>query len=308
MVDLAAVKAGQSIEGLLEFSILNLDKPAGPTSFSVSHRVGKLLGLKKTCHFGTLDPMVTGVLPVGLARACRLAQFFIGRDKHYLGGMKLHRDVTGENLAAAVKRLTGRITQLPPVKSRVKRVPRQRTVYRWEILEFDRERREARFTAEVEAGTYVRKMVHDLGLEIGGAHLLDLRRTSAGIFSETDPEFIVFPELERLIREYRQGNPRPLQKVLIPGEVVSRVMPVVRVVEDKNIRMKLYHGGRLTADALSEIPGYERERRIAVFYRHRFIGVYRVTGQAPDFSARPEFVLQPMQAGQNRESESIFTA
>jgi len=85
-VDLEKLKKEKSILELLEFGIINIDKPSGPTSFDVSHFVKKVLNLRKTSHFGTLDPKVTGVLPVALNRACKLTGFFLGEDKEYNGG------------------------------------------------------------------------------------------------------------------------------------------------------------------------------------------------------------------------------
>lgn len=84
-IDLEKIKQGKSVKELLNFSILNIDKPSGPTSFQVSDFVRKELGLKKTSHFGTLDPKVTGVLPIALGRACKLTGFFIGHNKEYTG-------------------------------------------------------------------------------------------------------------------------------------------------------------------------------------------------------------------------------
>ena len=69
------IKKGKTTEELLEFGIINIDKSSGPTSFNVSHYVKKKLNLRKTSHFGTLDPKVTGVLPVSLNRACKLMGF-----------------------------------------------------------------------------------------------------------------------------------------------------------------------------------------------------------------------------------------
>jgi len=79
------------LKELLEFGILNLDKPSGPTSFGVSDFVRKTLKPKKTSHFGTLDPKVTGVLPIALGRACKLTGYFLGHDKEYVGIMRIHQ-------------------------------------------------------------------------------------------------------------------------------------------------------------------------------------------------------------------------
>ena len=98
MIDIEKIKKSKSTEELLEFGIINIDKPSGPTSFSVSDFVRKKLGLRKTSHFGTLDPKVTGVLPVALNRACKLTGFFLGEDKE-LKQYAIYKQILGVNLS-----------------------------------------------------------------------------------------------------------------------------------------------------------------------------------------------------------------
>ena len=129
MIDIEKIKKNKTIAELLEFGIINIDKPSGPTSFDVSEFVMKTLGLRKTSHFGTLDPKVTGVLPIALNRACKLTGFFLGEDKEYVGIMRIHEDISIEELNKAIKeKFIGKIKQLPPVKSRVARVIREREI------------------------------------------------------------------------------------------------------------------------------------------------------------------------------------
>ena len=122
MVNIDEIKKGKTTKELLEFGIINLDKSSGPTSFNISDFAKKILHLRKTSHFGTLDPKVTGVLPVALNRACKLTGFFLGEDKEYVGIMRFHEEVSIDIIEAAIKKeFLGEITQLPPLKSRVKR-------------------------------------------------------------------------------------------------------------------------------------------------------------------------------------------
>ena len=102
-MDFEKLKDKKTIKELLEFGIINFDKLPGMTSFDVSDYVRKKLGLKKTSHFGTLDPMVTGVLPIALSRACKLTGFFLGEDKEYIGTMHMHEDVSLEEIDKAIK-------------------------------------------------------------------------------------------------------------------------------------------------------------------------------------------------------------
>jgi H/ACA ribonucleoprotein complex subunit 4 len=166
MMNLKNAKTKKSIKELLEFGIINIDKPSGPTSFEVSDLVRKILGVNKTSHFGTLDPKVTGVLPIALNRACKLTGFFLGHDKEYVGIMRFHEEVSIEKIKEAIKeKFTGIITQLPPVRSRVKRQEREREIKSFDIIEQDG--KDFLFRAVVQGGTYIRKLIDDL--EIGRA-------------------------------------------------------------------------------------------------------------------------------------------
>jgi len=110
MIDLEKIKSKKSTEDLLKFSIINIDKPTGPTSFSVSQFVKRALKLNKTSHLGTLDPMVTGVLPVALGRACRLNEYLMHRNKTYVGIMRLHKEISEKNLKDEIKKFIGKKT------------------------------------------------------------------------------------------------------------------------------------------------------------------------------------------------------
>ena len=180
----------------------------------------------------------------------------------------------------------GEITQLPPVRSRVKREERQRVVYRFDLLE--KEDKEARCLVECEAGTYVRKLIHDLGDGIGGAHMTGIRRTRAGIFSADDDEFVKFVDLESAANAYKGGDESALRKLLIPGEVVCRIMPVLPVREEAVQRL-LQGKSILQQDVLGEITAREGDS-VAVFAGDRFIEVARIVNEG-EVIAKPQFVL-----------------
>src|SRR3972149_7992109 len=218
MIDIEKIKKNKTIAELLEFGIINIDKPSGPTSFDVSEFVMKTLGLRKTSHFGTLDPKVTGVLPIALNRACKLTGFFLGEDKEYVGIMRIHEDISIEELNKAIKeKFIGKIKQLPPVKSRVARVIREREIKSFEILEEDDGN--YLFKTEVQGGTYIRKLIHDLGESLGvGAHMLELRRTRAGIFKE-EKNYTTYA-LEEAAKDEKM-----LREMIIPGEIISELFP-----------------------------------------------------------------------------------
>jgi len=276
----------KSIGELLKFSIVNLDKPSGPTSFGTDVIVRKILGVEYASHFGTLDPQVTGVLPVSLNRACRLQEYFMHRNKTYVGVMRVHREILRKEIEKEIKNFLGKIMQKPPVKSRVKREEREREVFSWKILEVDG--KDVLFETEVQAGTYIRKLISDLGEKIGGAHMLELRRTRAGIFSEKDSNFVNLYELEKAMDESRKGNEKRLRKILIPGEeAIKKVLPVVEVNEES--LKKLYNGSPIFREYLSHDLKIEGGEKFAVFCGEIFVGVY-VSKKEENILARPIFV------------------
>jgi len=277
-INLEKIRKEKPIQELLKSSILNIDKPSGPTSFTVSQFVKNSLGINKTSHFGTLDPIVTGVLPVALGRACRLNDYFIHRNKEYAGIMRLHKEVDEKILKSAIKKFIGKITQLPPVRSRVKRAERVREIVSFEILE--KEGKDVLFKTEVQAGTYIRKLIHDLGEQICGAHMLELRRTKAGIFSEED--IVNLYDFESAVNEYKKGNESSLRKILVPAEIISQVLPVIQVKFSK----QLLTGKPLMKNDIKSVS----ENRFALFDKDQFIGVYRKVNEG-DIIARPEFIF-----------------
>ena len=288
-MDIEKLKSKKTIQELLEFGIINVDKPSGPTSFDVSEAIMKILGLRKTSHFGTLDPKVTGVLPVALNRACKLTGFFLGEDKEYVGVMKIHGEVPLEKIEEIIKeKFLGKIMQLPPVKSRVARVVREREVKKFDILE--EQEGNFLFKTEVQGGTYIRKLIHDLGESLGtGAHMLELRRTRAGIFMEDDSHTLY--ELEEAAEEYKNGKEEKLRQMIIPGEIVSELFPVVNVKEE--IVGRLLHGSPLFNNEISTKDKFKADEKICVFSNDKFIGVFKVVLEDKIF-AKPEFVLQPI--------------
>ena len=286
MINLSTIKSQKSTKELLQFSIINIDKPSGPTSFTVSQFVKKALNLNKTSHLGTLDPQVTGVLPVALNRACRLNEYLMHRDKTYVGIMHLHNEIKKETLEKEIENFIGKIIQLPPVRSRVKRAERIREVKTLKILEINRQ--DVLFESQVQAGTYIRKLIHDLGEKIGGAHMLELRRTQAGVFNEKDS--INLYEFEKIIEDFKNGNEEPLRKVLIPGEIVANLLPTIKIKKD--VVKKVLTGSPIFASFLDEkIPEeIEENEKICVFSEDKFIGCYNYINKG-DLIAKPEFVL-----------------
>jgi H/ACA ribonucleoprotein complex subunit 4 len=293
MVDIEKIKKNKTVKELLEFGIINIDKPSGPTSFTVSDSIKKTLKLRKTSHFGTLDPKVTGVLPVALNRGCKLTGYFLGEDKEYIGIMRLHEEVSLEKVKKAIKeKFTGKIIQVPPVKSRVKRQKREREVKAFELLEQDG--KDILFRAEVEGGTYIRKLIDDLGKELNiGAHMLELRRIRAGIFREDDENYpcVNLYDFEKAVEEYEKDNEDLLREIIIPAEIVSEVYKEVQI--KKKAIERILHGKPIHHEDLEKKIKIEKDKIISVFSKERFIGMFQVIN-GKDVFAKSKFVLQPL--------------
>ena len=288
----------ENMKDLLNFGLINIDKPAGPTSFTVSEFVKKLLGLGKTSHMGTLDPKVTGVLPITLGRACKLADYFIHHNKTYVGVLETHKECNIAELQKLIdENFVGKIRQTPPHRSAVARVERESEVYYWRLLEADDLGKSFLFECRVEGGTYIRKLCSDLGEMIGGAHMGELRRISAGIFSEvpvSSEELVVgsgrivrLDEFVEAVDKYEDGDESLLRGMIVPAEeAIREVLPVVEI--DKSALASLYVGRPLLKSNVVGGVEVEAGEVFALFCGEVFVGVYR-RGEGGVFG-RAEFV------------------
>ena len=193
-----------------------VDKPEGWTSHDVVNKVRRITGTKRIGHLGTLDPIATGVLPLVIGRATRLAQFYTRSDKIYEGvvrfgwstntydrageplGAKREVIVDGDELERAMEKFRGEFAQTPPPVS-AKKVEGRRayelarksvvvelepvTIQVYELTLLELNGADARMRAHCSGGTYMRSIAHDLGQALGcGAHLHELRRLASGEF------------------------------------------------------------------------------------------------------------------------------
>ena len=237
--------------------IIVVDKPAGWTSHDVVNRMRRLAGTRKVGHLGTLDPMATGVLPMVIGRATRLAQFFMRSDKIYDARVRFGQstntyDREGTTTSSPVEPVLSRemleqqleafrgefLLRPPPVSAKkVQGTPAYRLarkqievelqpvpvhVYKLNLIAL--EGPEASLWAHCSAGTYIRSIAHELGEAMGcGAHLSALRRMRAGDFSIEQAR--TMEELETLAREGR------LNEALIPASQLLPEFPSV-IVDD----------------------------------------------------------------------------
>ncbi|MFC1728549.1 RNA-guided pseudouridylation complex pseudouridine synthase subunit Cbf5 [Nanoarchaeota archaeon] len=250
----------RSVEESIQYGVVNINKPSGPTSHQVSAYVQKILNIKKTGHSGTLDPKVTGVLPVALGKATKVAQPLLKSGKEYVAIMHIHKNIPENKIKSTVKEFVGKIRQLPPIKSAVKREWRFRTVYYLEILEIDE--RDVLFIVGCEAGTYIRKLISDIGKRLEtGAHMTELRRTKAGPFNEES--LVTLQDLQDAYIFYKEGDEKELKKIIQPVENAISHLPKVWVV-DPTIS-SICHGASLNVPGISKIEsGIETDQEVAI--------------------------------------------
>jgi len=215
----------RAVSDLIHCGVVNVNKPKGPTSHDVTESVSNILHVRKAGHSGTLDPAVTGVLPVAVGRATRIVQAILPAGKEYICTMHLHDDADRAAIEEVMKEFTGIITQLPPVRSAVKRELRQRRVFYIEILATAD--RDVEFKVGCEGGTYIRKLVHDMGEKLGiGAHMIELRRTRAGCFDEQT--MCTLDELEEAYNSWKQEEKEEqIRRVVQPIENAVAHLPRV---------------------------------------------------------------------------------
>ncbi len=230
--------------------VINLDKPSGPTSHEVDSWVKKILDVTKTGHGGTLDPRVTGVLPIGIDHATRVIHLLLEAPKEYICLMRLHEEVEDCRVAEILREFQGKIFQTPPVKSAVKRELRVRKIYYTHLLEL--EGQDILFRIGCEAGTYIRKYCHDIGEALGsGAHMAELRRTIAGPFRE-DNTLINLQELTDAHQEWLDdGDESTLREVILPMEQAAAHLPKI-VIRDSAVDA-ISHGADLAAGGILEL-------------------------------------------------------
>lgn len=206
----------------IRYGVLNLDKPANPSSHEVVAWIKRILRVEKTGHSGTLDPKVTGNLIVCIDRATRLVKSQQGAGKEYVCVARLHSAVPDvAKVARALESLTGAVFQRPPLISAVKRQLRIRTIYESKLLEFDAEKHLVVFWISCEAGTYVRTLCVHLGLLLGvGGHMQELRRVRSGTMGEKENMVTMHDVMDAQWVYDTNRDESYLRRVIMPLEVL----------------------------------------------------------------------------------------
>jgi tRNA pseudouridine55 synthase len=291
--------------------VLNINKPAGMTSHDVVDAVRKILGIRKVGHTGTLDPQATGVLPLCVGRATRIAQYLTQADKEYVLTLRLGvttdtLDAAGketgrvaevrvlrEELEAVLPRFVGAIQQVPPIFSakkyrgerlyrlarrgeQVERQPVPVRVHALELLEFAPPF--VRLRVVCSKGTYARSLCDDIGRALGcGGHLYALVRTRSGRFGMDG--VLTLGELEDWVRQGR------LSEVLMPiGEALAH-LPAVRVAPEAG--HLILHGSSLAAALVVRFPADVTQGALVrvLGFRQQLLSLAETTVGSAEFPA-----------------------
>lgn len=264
-----------SIKDLLNNGLINLDKPSGPTSHQVDAWVKEILEVDKAGHGGTLDPRVTGVLPIALCEATRALQVLLLAGKEYVGVMKLHKDIENKKITEVCNSFVGDIYQIPPLRSAVKRVKRKRRIYYFDIIQI--RGNDVLFRVGCEAGTYIRTLCVDIGKKLKcGAHLAELRRTRAGNITEKDS--VILQDLKDAYIFWKEENDET--------EIRSKILPMNRlldhvpkiVIRDSAVDA-LCHGANLAIPGIVEIDSNIKKDDLAAVLTLKEEGVALVNVQ-----------------------------
>jgi len=240
--------------------VLLLDKPIGITSNTALQRVKRLFDARKAGHTGSLDPLASGMLPICLGEATKISGYLLDADKRYRAVCKLgiktnSGDADGEiieqrtvgrldrtRVAEVLEGFVGRITQIPPMHSAIKRngvplyklahqgieverEPREVEIHQVELIRLEGD--ELEFDVHCSKGTYVRTLAEDIGEELGcGAHIIALRRTGVGVMNGSH-----MVDAETLDALAQRGH-EALDEILTPMEDALADWPVVRLSQD----------------------------------------------------------------------------
>ena len=252
----------RSIESLLEYGLILIDKPPGPTSHEVVAWTKRILALPKIGHSGTLDPQVSGVLPLGLGEGTKALGVLLLGPKEYHALGRLHSLPPKEKLEQTLDLFRGEIFQKPPQRSAVLRQTRTRTIYELELLE--QKERLILLRVLCEAGTYIRKLYYDMGEILGpGGSMIELRRSRVHQFSEDN--LVTMHQLADAFATWKEtGDTSKLTQMILPVEhALSEIKSVV--IRDSAID-SLCHGAQLAIPGILEIsPGLNQGDLVGVY-------------------------------------------
>ncbi|MFQ5476400.1 MAG: RNA-guided pseudouridylation complex pseudouridine synthase subunit Cbf5 [Nitrosopumilus sp.] len=259
----------RTIEQLLNYGIILLDKPPGPTSHETVAWTKRILKLPKIGHSGTLDPQVSGVLPLGLGEATKALGVLLLGPKEYHALGRVHSLPSKEKLDETIDLFRGEIFQKPPQRSAVVRQTRTRTIHEFEVIE----QKERLLLTRVlcESGTYIRKLYYDLGEILGpGATMVELRRTRVDQFSETDGLVTLHELADAFALWEEKKDDSKLMKIIKPVEYAFSELKSV-VIRDSAVDA-MCHGAQLAIPGILKISPNLKKGDI--------VGIYTQKGEA----------------------------
>jgi predicted rRNA pseudouridine synthase len=259
-------------DNLINNGLIILDKPGGHTSHEISAYVKAICGSRRSGHAGTLDPNVSGVLPIALGRATKLLQYIAGEDKTYVGLIKFRNIQTKDDIESYFERFSGEIIQTPPKMSAVRRRPRKRIVHYFNLLEISPENpRLALFEAKVGAGTYIRTLCSEVGALCGGARMEELRRTAVGKINENQSH-----KMDELIDAMwlwkNKKDSSMLERIIVPAQ---KYIFFPKVIVKDSVIDSIRSGAQIMVPGVLEIEkSAERGEHVAIYSEGKqFLGI-----------------------------------
>jgi H/ACA ribonucleoprotein complex subunit 4 len=249
---------------LLDNGIILLDKPSGPTSHELVAWTKRILGIPKAGHSGTLDPGTTGLLPIGLGDATKALSILLLGPKEYYAIARIHQQKDLDFIDSVLGQFTGEIYQRPPQRSSVKRSTRVRRIYELQRLESVENILLLRVLCE--AGTYIRKLVYDIGEVLGtGATMFELRRTRVSVFSESPDSLVRLHDLVDAVETYKETKKEEkIRSIIKPIEVaLEGVLSVA--VKDSAVDA-LCHGAQVAIPGIVAINKTIRKGNLVAIY------------------------------------------
>jgi H/ACA ribonucleoprotein complex subunit 4 len=252
------------LDVLLDNGIILLDKPSGPTSHELVAWTKRILGITKAGHSGTLDPGTTGLLPIGLGDATKALSILLLGPKEYYAIARIHQQKDLGLIDSVLEQFTGEIYQRPPQRSSVKRSTRVRRIYELQRLESVDNILLLRVLCE--AGTYIRKLVYDIGEVLGtGATMFELRRTRVSVFSESPDVLVRLHDLVDAVETFKETKKEEkIRSIIKPIEMAFEGVLSV-AVKDSAVDA-LCHGAQVAIPGIVAIDKNIQKGNLVAIY------------------------------------------